>query len=351
MSDVSSEIRALEKRIAQLEEELFEVRQIAYGTRYSLKNSATHAGYQYNLLKPLALNSKIHWLAANYWSNHPLRWYMQDKYMFKYYISRLYGKEFTVPSLGVWDKGEYIDFDALPQHFVLKRTIGGGALQVRLVDKEKDNLSEVRRVASAWANDLVNAPARILAEPVLDFAGNYIVDFKVYVTRGKAQMVLVAAMDKTTGRRSRNFFSLDWRMFEIPGQKLETPVSRPDNLEEMIAFAEEAGRNVPLIRVDFYNFGSHFYIGELTTLPFNGYGPYGQFNRRWGDMVQIPTKEQIALDYEVALAPFPELRENPIFLKDRGPRHRLIIPNSSDGTLPVPPADFLQPNDPKVSIL
>lgn len=351
MSGSDEQLLALEKRIADLEAELYEVRQVAYGTRYSIKSSATHKGYLYNLLKPMTLNSRIHWLAVNYWPNHPLRYHMQDKYLFKYYFSKLYGEQYTVPTLGVWDSADYIDFDALPANFVIKRTIGGGAREVRIVDKTTTNLEELRQTASRWANDKLNAPARILAEPVLPFEGTHIVDYKFYVFRGKAKLILVAQANRETNERSRNFFNLDWQKYEIKGQGLEKDVPRPDNLEEMIAFAERVGTHFPMIRVDFYNFGDHFVCGELTTLPFNGYGPYGTFDKPWGQMMDLPDAKQIAADYEIALKDFPELVDNPVFLKDRGPRHRLILPNSLDGALPTPPANFLQPNDLKVSIL
>ena len=351
MMDAEARLAALEARVAELEQELYETKQIAYGTRYSIKSSATRAGYQYNLLKPLTLNAKIHWLAVNYWPYHPLRYHIQDKYLFKYYFASLYGEEYTIPSLGVWDSGSLIDFDALPERFVLKRTIGGGAAQVKLVDKKRDNLDELRRIANSWTSDRMNAPARVLAEQELDFPGDYIVDYKVYVADGKARMILVAAMRKADGTRSRNFFDLTWTPFPIRGHQLAVDVPKPDNFDEIVSFAEMVATAFPLMRVDFYNFGSHFYVGELTTLPFNGYGPYAQFNRPWGDWVTLPTKEEMHEDFEAALDAFPEVRDNPVFLKDRGPRHRLVLPNSPDGALPVPPPGYLQPNDPAFSLL
>jgi len=116
-------IDELEQRVKELENELQYVKMVAVSA--SENHKITKWGFRFNLLQPRTLNGKILWLRENYWNYHPARYYINDKYFFKYYQQTMFGSDNLIPLLGVWDSAEDINFDFLPRKFVLKRSLGG----------------------------------------------------------------------------------------------------------------------------------------------------------------------------------------------------------------------------------
>ena len=339
-----SSIEELEQRIAALERELYEVRNIAYGAYESIDGKKTAQGYKFNLLHSQTLDSKLNWLAVNFWNDHPARYYINDKYLFKYYMDRMFGEGLTVPLLSVYDRAEDIDFDELPEKFVLKKTLGGAAIEVVLVDKNTSDLGEIRKKAEEWMRAGTQAPSRLIAEEYLEYEGDYIIDYKAYVINGKVRLYMCGVMHKEGGHRQYAFYDADWNKYDFAVGRNVMPIARPDNLEELVATAERIGQHFPFIRVDFYIAGGKQYIGELTGLPFNARAPYGfQNDLRFGKLLKLPTMEEVQGYFEEAYNTFPELREHPIFLRGKNPYYRIVAPMDGNDYLPLPPSPFMQP--------
>ncbi len=111
----------------------------------------------------------------------------------------MFDEDLVVPLIGVWDSAKDIDFNNLPERFVLKRTLGGAASEVVLVDMKQDNLEEIKEKAYRWSNINDNAPARIIAEELLQFDSDYIIDYKAYVFNGKVGLYMCGIMKKSGG--------------------------------------------------------------------------------------------------------------------------------------------------------
>jgi len=204
-------------------------------------------------------------------------------------------------------------------------------------------LEAIRRIASGWLADKYRAKGRIIAEQQLEFEGEEIVDYKFYVCNGKVSLIMCGVMNKKGGTRTYSFYDLHWKRYDINVHP-SVAVSKPELFDDMIVLSEKIGANFPFIRVDMYSSEGKIYIGELTGLPFNGLFPYGtQNDKRFGAMLQLPSKQDIELEFKDVFKRFPELVASPIFLKDSNPNYRIIQPNNSSDNLPLPPESFMQP--------
>ena len=291
----------------------------------------------------LTLSEKIQWLALNYWYNHPARYYINDKYLFRYYWNTMMDEDITVPVLGVYEVADDISFQELPQKFVLKRTLGGGGHEVKVCDQRVDNESDIRNLVYKWLNKTLNGKARVIAEEYLESAHN-LVDYRFYVSRGEVKLYFLSYWkDHVGGELRRLFFDLNWNRLDT-NKKSSEEIILPGNFDKMVKIAEEVGKYFPLIRVDMYNIEGKIYIGELTGVPNNGI-PYFPFEEdlRIGRYFNLPTENEILIDYEQVLIKFPELKENPILLKGKNGRYRLIM--SDKEKLPLPPENYLQPRN------
>lgn len=343
-------VEELEKRVKDLEQELQLVKMIAVGGYESLHwmPKSNSAFYQFNLIIPRTMDEKILWLRHNYWGRHPATFYINDKYLFKYYFATMFDDKYNVPLLGVWDCADDIDFDTLPDEFVLKRTLSGGSFEVKPVNKRKDDPVAIRRLARGWLSDTTRVKGRIIAEKKLEFMGENTVDYKFYVTYGKIMFLFISVMNKAGGRRTFQFWDVDFNnKLEIKMKHhslSDTVVPKPECYDEMKTLAEEIGRHFPFIRVDLYESEGKVYVGELTDAPFNGRGPYDiAFDKKYGRMIDLPTEERIQQDFEETYKYFPELKTNPIFLDESTQVYRIIQPNNLSGSLPLPPKYFMQP--------
>lgn len=343
--DKTAEFYQLKKQIEEMKEDLYETKMTAESAYLSLSSKSCTLGYKFDLTRPRTLNSKFNWLLINYWNNHPARYYMSDKYFFKYYIERKYGKGLTVPLLAVYDSAEEIDFDQLPRKFVLKRTLGGGAREVRLIDKSTDDLEKLRRDAEKWTSGAYPQKARILAEEMLEFEGDNIVDYKFYVANGKAFLCMCGLMKKGSQHRQYIFYDLEWRRIKLQVSQNVKDISKPGNLAEMVSVAEKIGEDFPFVRVDIYGIKNKIVLGELTGVPFNACLSYEKYDYIWGGKLQLPSSEEIEENYEAVYDVFPELKESPVFLKGKNPDYKIVQPADRGNELPLPPNGFLQPQE------
>lgn len=343
----------LEERVEELEKQLGFYKMVATAS-YASQQFMRHGGtYLFNLIKPRTFNEKIIWLRENYWTRHPLNYYKTDKYFFKYFTEKLFGKEHVLPLLGVWDSAEDINFDLLPDKFVLKRTLSGGALEVKMVNKASDDLESVRRLAKIWVGNPNRVCARIMAEralnPWVDEKGdNTVLDYKFFVIHGKVRFINVLKMSETGGRRYSSWYNIDLTripLVEKNHPKFEPPFPKKDLWDKMIQFAEKAGSIFPVIRVDMYVEKDNFYLGELTDVHNNGVMPINpiKYDRAWGNMIHLPSELEMQADFAKAYELFPELKINPVFLESTMNMFYIVQPTRIDEELPTPPLPFMQP--------
>lgn len=242
-----------------------------------------------NWKNPQTFTEKLQWLKL--YNRKPEYTEMVDKYAVKEYVAKKIGEEYIIPTLGVWDKPEDIDWDSLPNQFVLKTTHGGGGGGV-VICKDKttfDRTSAIAKLKESMASDIYsylrewpykNVPKRIIAEkfmaPEKNTASAELLDYKFFCFNGKVRFFKV-----DFGRfveHHANYYSPEGELLEFGEQGLEPdpsyPIELPNNHKDMIALAERLSKNEPFLRVDFYNVEGKIYFGELTFYPASGMIPW-----------------------------------------------------------------------------
>ena len=238
-------------------------------------------GYFPNLKNPKSFNEKIIWLALNY--KNPDIAVAADKGKAKDYIGSRVGYEYVIPSLGVYDDVNDIDFDKLPKRFVAKLNDGWGADNVLVIrDKNKINKDRVKAVLSSWLypwnnyyyqnmciiDEKMEKPTIVIEEYVEQEGLESLDDFKFYCCNGEPKFALVVA-DRGTNHQSRSFVDMDWNVlpFTRRGKIASKNPKKPVNLEKMMELARTLSKGFPLVRVDFYEVEGKVYVGELTFTP------------------------------------------------------------------------------------
>lgn len=249
-------------------------------------------GKRLNLEHPQSFSEKLQWLKL--YNRRPEYTTMVDKYAVKEYVANIIGQEYIIPTIGVWDSPDQIDWDNLPRRFVLKTTQGGGNKGVIIcTDKEKfDKEAALRKLKSALQIDLSrqlaewpykNVRRRIIAEKYLSDGceaedssmPHDLVDYKILCFDGKPLYCMVVSNRRTN--KSYDFFDNDWnhmpfRLSHFPNAK-KMP-SKPLHYETMRVLAAKIAEGHPHLRVDFYEVGGKVYFGEITFFTLSGYNTF-----------------------------------------------------------------------------
>ena len=212
-----------------------------------------------------------------------------DKYEVRKYVESKGLAHILNNLYGVYDSSDYIDFDALPDKFVLKTTNGGGGLNVILVrDKNEINEKEILAKLNLWTANKKRkkssgrewaysgiSTSRIIAEELLEDDRNSdgsVEDYKIMCFNGKFKSLWI---DKDRfSNHHRGFWDKDLNFLPNVFSDHETfsvPPQLPDNIREMITIAEHLSEDFPYARVDLYNINGKIYFGEITFYPWSGY--------------------------------------------------------------------------------
>lgn len=246
-------------------------------------------GRELDLDNPKTFNEKLQWLKIH--DRKPIYTTMVDKYAVKDYVAAIIGEQYIIPTFGVWDGFNEIDFAALPNQFVLKCTHDSHGVVI-CRDKTKLDLDMTRKKITHSLNrnyfDLFrewpykNVPPRIIAEKYMEEAQNggecfepVLKDYKLQCFNGKFDNIFVAE-----GRFSKrgiryHFFDKDWNYLPYcPYDDIcidELSNLKPKHFEEMICIAEKLAKNLPELRVDLYEINGRVYFGELTFYSQSGF--------------------------------------------------------------------------------
>ena len=269
--------------------------------RYYLEN-----GQKLHLSNAITFQEKIQWLKIN--RRKPEFTTMVDKYAVKAYVASKIGSEYIIPTLGVWNSFDEIDFNRLPYSFVLKTTHGGGNGGVVICRTKKTfNKDEARKKINASLKECIydslrewpykNVPHRIIAEELItDSAKQDLTDYKVFCFNGEPRYIQVI-QDRNT-KETIDFFDTEWNHQEfyglnpVSGPEIKPStckIARPYNLSKMLEIAEILSKGTDFLRVDLYNVNGHIYFGELTFFPASGFGTFtpAEWNVRLGNMMKI----------------------------------------------------------------
>ena len=258
-------------------------------------------GRKLDLKNPKTFNEKLQWLKLH--NRNPLYTTMVDKYAVKKWMIEKIGEEHVVPTLGVWDNAKSIDFDSLPETFVLKTTNGGGGDVI--ICKDKSKLSKdyvVKHLNQGLKKNLYkmhrewpykNVPPRIIAEKFLDDNGHVPVDYKIYCFNGEPYKVMLC-LDRDKDEPTK-FYSFDfkWNLLRhnLRGKKAPEgfTLPKPKSLDLMYETAKKLSQGIPFVRVDFYDLNGHMYFGEMTFYPDSGFDSaiLPEIDELYGSMIDL----------------------------------------------------------------
>lgn len=240
-------------------------------------------GRKLNLKSPTLFTEKLQWLKAYY--HDPLYTKLVDKYEVKKWVADKIGSQYVIPLYGVWNDFNEIDFDKLPNSFILKTTHTSGGFIV-CKDKAKFDKEGARKMMElSLHNDYYwrtrewpykNVQKRIIAEKYMPSLGNIdSEEYKITCCNGKVKVFTVCRgvphsdyALRHNDNFDRNFNRQKWYAFYTPSDK---PVEKPAKFDEMIELAEKLAEGIPTVRVDFYVIDGQIYFGEMTFFTWAGF--------------------------------------------------------------------------------
>ena len=253
-----------------------------------------------NFNNPKTFNEKIQWLKLNYRNEEYTK--LVDKYRVKQYITKLIGEEYVIPTLGVWNNVDDIDFKSLPEKFVLKCNNDSGGIVICKNKKDFDEakaksfLKERLKNNGYWYGrewPYKNVKPCIIAEKYMDDSiSKDIKDYKFFCFNGSMEFFDID-IDRFIEHRA-NYYDRNGNF--LPFGKTYCPpdytkkIEMPKNLDKMIELAETISHNTVLSRIDFYEIDGQVYFGEITFYPGSGFSPFTdeKWDYKLGDMIDLP---------------------------------------------------------------
>ena len=261
-------------------------------------------GKKLDLSNPKTFNEKLQWLKL--YNRKPEYTNMVDKYEVKKYIEKIIGKKYIIPTIGVYDKFEDIDFSKLPNEFVIKCTHDSGSSFI-CKDKKNFDIKKTRKIINKkmkknyyylgreWPYK--NVKPRIIIEKYMeDKADKELRDYKFYCFDGLVKALLII-----TNRQSKNeevafdyfddkYNHLNLTNYWHPNAK-KIP-HKPKQFEKMVELASKISKGFPHIRVDFYEANGEIYFGELTFFAMSGILKIypTEWEMEWGNLIKLSNK-------------------------------------------------------------
>lgn len=253
-----------------------------------------------NFNNPKTFNEKIQWLKLNYRNEEYTK--LVDKYRVKQYITKLIGEEYVIPTFGVWNNVDDIDFKSLPEKFVLKCNNDSGGIVICKNKKDFDEakaksfLKERLKNNGYWYGrewPYKNVKPCIIAEKYMeDSISKDIKDYKFFCFNGSMEFFDID-IDRFIEHRA-NYYDRNGNF--LPFGKTYCPpdytkkIEMPKNLDKMIELAETISHNTVLSRIDFYEIDGQVYFGEITFYPGSGFSPFTdeKWDYKLGDMIDLP---------------------------------------------------------------
>lgn len=268
-----------------------------------LKNKyRTLLGRKLDLDNPKSFNEKLQWLKIH--DRKSAYTTMVDKYAVKQYVANRIGEEYIIPTLGVWKHFDDIDFDNLPNQFVLKCTHDSGGLVIckdkRMLDKAvaKKKIETCLKRNYYWSGrewPYKNVPKRIIAEQYLsnDEKSDELSDYKVLCFNGEPKLIEIHK-GRFSGHHTQDFYDVNWNKteFEQPEDPLSDEImEKPVFADKMLELSRILAENIPHVRIDWYYTGGKLLFGEITFFDGSGFCPFiDNQDEILGSWITLPQK-------------------------------------------------------------
>lgn len=280
--------------------------------RYLKKKYKVYTGRKLDLSDPKSFNEKLQWLKLyNHRSEYTV---MVDKLRVRDYIEKTIGAQYLIPLIGVWDNPNEIDFDRLPNQFVLKCNHNSGTGLCVCRDKSKINIDTViNELRKGLAQDyfILNREwpykdirRKIICEKYMEDTSsnssniNGLLDYKFYCFNGEPRFLYVGYADIRDGVKHdrMTYLDLDWHKtsFNRPDHdELLFFPEKPSNFDEMIEVAKKLSEGIPFVRIDLYNINNKIYFSEMTFFPGSGFSPFSpeEAETTLGSWIELPKIE------------------------------------------------------------
>ena len=284
-------IRKLESILRFLPDETY----LKLKYRYKMKRKL-------NLDNPQTFNEKIQWLKIHDRKNIYTK--LVDKYEVKKIVGEIIGEEYIIPTLGVWNRFDDIEFDKLPDTFVLKCTHDSGGLYI-CNDSTKFDIEQAREIITSslkhnfyWSGrewPYKNVKPRIIAEEYLETDDlKCLVDYKLMCFNGKVKCIFVCSERYSSSGLKVTFFSRDW--IKLPFERYypmsQLEIEKPKNYNKMIELAEKLAKEISFVRIDFYEVLGEIYFGEMTFFPGSGWEKFkpNKWDYKLGSWIKLPER-------------------------------------------------------------
>lgn len=261
-------------------------------------------GKKLNLDNPKRLSEKLQWLKL--YNRNPYYTKCVDKYEVKKIVADKIGEEYVVPLLGVWNSFEEINFDELPNQFVLKTTHDSGSVFVCKDKTSFDREAAKNKINFSLNNDFYkggrewpykNVKRRIIAEKYIDSLGQEdSVEYKITCMNGKVKFVTFCKgpAHQDLSVRTNDHFDRDFNRLNFYAyyKNSNYPYEKPKTWDQMIEISEKLSEDIPYVRIDFYNVNNHIYFGEMTFFTWSGFLIFNpdEWDEKLGSWLTLPEK-------------------------------------------------------------
>lgn len=271
--------------------------------KYIKKEFKLRMGYNLDLQNPQTFNEKLQWLKLN--DRNPTYTKMVDKYEVKKYVASIIGEKYIIPTLGVYNDFDDIDFNKLPNLFVIKCTHDSGGLVI-CKDKSKLKITKVKRKINEFLErkyfyihrewPYKNVKPRIIIEKYMcTKKQKELIDYKFFCFNGNPKIILVCSERFSSNNMCETWFDDKWNFLDIieSSHRVDKTIKKPINFSKMMEFSKKLSKDIPFVRVDFYEINGKMYFGELTFFPASGFEKFEpeEWDYKLGEMLKLPDKK------------------------------------------------------------
>lgn len=256
-----------------------------------------------DLDNPQTFNEKLQWLKIN--NRKDIYTTMVDKYKVKEYISAQVGEKYVVPTLGIYDKFDDIEFDKLPNQFVIKCTHDSGGIIICNDKSKLDRVNAKKIITKSLKRNFYligrewpykNVKPRIIIEPLLhNKNGDGLIEFNMFCFNGIPKIIMVCYGDKKKNRYN-DFYDENFKRIKmgITYKYSDQQMQKPSNYYDMIKISKIISKDIPFLRVDFYLVDNEIKLGELTFFHWSGFGKFypQEYDYKFGQLLDINTKRK-----------------------------------------------------------
>lgn len=274
-----------------------------YKRNYVIKQFVEETGYSPpSVDHPVTFNEKLQWLKLYY--RDPLLTLCADKYRVRDYVKDVAGEEYLIEMIDHYNSVGEIDFDQLPNQFVLKTNNSSGT-NIICTGKSKLDISDTKRKLEVWMRPesnhyyfgfewaYRNIKPHIICEKYVGDIGKNTMNYKFFCFNGKPEIVLASSTDINKMGTRHDCFDISWNKLNIQRREFsghDKEVKAPKSLKQMLEASRKLSKPFPFVRVDFYEIDGRPKFGELTFYPANGTGTFKNLrdDEKLGSLLELP---------------------------------------------------------------